>query len=444
MSETVLRPLGEPGDTSAHRTIPARPVARRRRRRRRAPVRRFLVVTHRWSALLLGLVLVVVCTSGAALVYEPEIVRTSHSELFHSTPSVVPVGFDTAFAAVRAADPDFATSYASLKDGVYLVFSDDPASNQTYYVDAGTGRVNGHEDVFGGVIGFLVNLHDCGLTCQAYPGYLPWLDSPSVIAGVPWFADMTWGAVVLGGTGLLLLFLAVGGIVLWWPGIRRWRQGFRVRLGKGRFARDYDLHNVIGIVAAPALLVWALTGMNFEIPEVSKIWYAATGGVAPADDAYTMESSGTGPQVDVATASSAAVQRFPHASVTAVSMPTESTPYYTITLFDRGPDGSNADLWANDPTYSGNRYVGVDAHDASHVSVMEGPPTTVSNTIIDNWAQPVLHYGVAVGPWWRSVWFAFGLTPLALMLTGVSTWVFRRQTARAKKKARAARAAAAA
>ncbi|WP_235457150.1 PepSY-associated TM helix domain-containing protein [Williamsia sp. Leaf354] len=394
---------------------------------------------------MLGLVLVIICTTGASLVYAPELLKATNADLFHTTATDQPIGFDAAFSAVRTADPDFSTTYASVKDGVYVLYSDDPTSNEAYYVDAGTGNVNGHGDIYGGVIGFLINVHDCGLTCEAYPGYLPWLNERSAVAGFAASADMTWGAVVLGGAGLLLLVLAVSGIVLWWPGIRRWRHGFRVRMGRGRFARDYDLHNVIGIVAAPALLIWALTGMNFEIPAVADIWYSATGGAEPSQDAYTMPPSGkNGPEITLAQAAAAATAVFPGSVVTAVTLPADTSGFYSFTLFDRGRDGSNADLWQYNPTYHGNRTVGVDAHDAADVKVMSGVSPGVSNEIIDQWAQPTLHYGVSVNPWWRSLWFAFGLTPLALMMTGVSTWLFRRGTARRKKQARAARAAAAA
>ncbi|WP_018178840.1 PepSY-associated TM helix domain-containing protein [Jongsikchunia kroppenstedtii] len=419
------------GETSA----PPSPRKRRpaRKRNTRKPVRKVLVLTHRWSALVLGLVLVIVCTSGAALVYAPEMMRALNGNLLHGTHSPQPVGFETAEHSVQSADPRFHPTQVSLKNDVYIVTGDQPASGEQYFVDAGTGKINGHANLYGGVIGFLVNLHDCGLTCQGYAGYQPWLARPSVIAHVPWFAGMTWGAVILGGTGLLLLGLAVGGAIIWWPGRKRLRHGFRVRFGRGRFARDYDLHNVIGIIATPALLVWALTGMNFEIPQVSKLWYSATGGRAVADDAYTMTASGTGPEIALPTAAAAARAHFPNSEITAVGLPAAGQAYYTFTLFDHGANGSNADLWKYYPTYSGNRYLGVDEHDASNVKVMTGPPKTLSNKIINDLAQPTLHYGVSVNPWWRAVWFVFGLTPLALMVTGMSTWLVRRRTSRNKK-----------
>jgi hypothetical protein len=56
--------------------------------------------------------------------------------------------------------------------------------------------------------------------------------------------------------------------------------------------------------------------------------------------------------------------------------------------------------------------VGVDALDATNVRVFLGSSATVSNAIADEWAQPALHYGHAVNPYCRVLWFALGLAPL--------------------------------
>src|SRR5262245_30731478 len=121
----------------------------RRRQRALRRSRRFLVVSHRWIALALGLLVVAVSTSGAMIVYEPELLRASNSELFHATEAAEPVGFSAALDAVRAVDPDFSAADIALKDGVYLASSAD-GSGQTYFVDAGTGVVNGHNNLYGG------------------------------------------------------------------------------------------------------------------------------------------------------------------------------------------------------------------------------------------------------------------------------------------------------
>ena len=392
--------------------------------------KQLLVWFHRWTALILGVLLVVVSTSGALVVYAPELLRASNAELFRSTPSERPIDFTAAIDAIQESEPEFDPAEISLKDGVFMLTGAE--SELTYFVDAGTGEVNGSGDLYGGVVGFLENLHDCGLTCEEFAGYTPWLASPSPVAGLAPFEEMTWGAVLLAIAGLAMVFLVITAPFIWWPGLRKWRNAFRLRWRRGRFARDLDLHNVIGIVALVPLLVWGLTGLNFEIPGFRGVWDSVTGGQSPPEDNYTMElSENAGPPITLDQAIDSATQRFPGARVTWVGMPAEDAEFYSIDLLDGGPN-----LWAHNAVYEGNRSVGVDANDAQNVRVFLGPSQTVSNAIADEWAQPALHYGTAVNGYWRALWFVLGLAPLLLLITGVSTWLYRRRVKRRRRAAR--------
>src|ERR1700761_6124628 len=142
-------------------------------RPRRVHVKRLLVWSHRWTALMLGVLVVIVSTSGALVVYAPEMLRASNAELFHSTQAAQPADFNAAIEAVRRAEPEFEPAEIALKDGVFMLAGAD--SEMTYFVDAGTGELNGRNNLYGGVVGFLENLHDCGLTCEGFAGYTPWL-----------------------------------------------------------------------------------------------------------------------------------------------------------------------------------------------------------------------------------------------------------------------------
>lgn len=394
-------------------------------------LRRLLVVLHRWTALIFGLLLVVVSTSGALIVYEPELLRAGNAAMFRTTAAAQPVGFGAAVEAVAHADADFVPTAVALKDGVYLI-SGPEDTGQTYFVDAGTAAVNGTTNLYGGAVGFLENLHDCGLTCAGYRGYTPWLTTPSPLSGLPAFADMTWGALLLALAAGVLVLLAVTAPFLWWPGIRKWRNGFRVRWNRSRFARDFDLHNVIGVVAIIPLLIWGLTGLHFEVPGFSAAWFSATGGEQPPSDNYEVEPSDhQGALITIDRAVAVAQQRFPGSRATWVGLPEDPQEpgagggFYSVDVLDGGPN-----LWAHSAVYEGNRSVGVDAHDAENVRVFLGRPATVSNAIADEWAQPALHYGHAVNGYWRAVWFVLGMAPLLLMLTGLSTWFYRRQVNR--------------
>ena len=108
-----------------------------------SPTRRFirskqlLVWVHRWTALILGVVLVVVSTSGALVVYAPELLRASNAELFRSTPSERPIDFSAAIEAIQESEPDFDPVEISLKDGVLMLTGAE--SELTYFTAAGTG-----------------------------------------------------------------------------------------------------------------------------------------------------------------------------------------------------------------------------------------------------------------------------------------------------------------
>ncbi|RIR31426.1 PepSY domain-containing protein [Mycobacteroides abscessus] len=366
--------------------------------------RRALVLSHRWIGLICGLLVVIVSTSGALLVYQPELVRALHPEMFHSTPTDNPVGFTRAIAEARSQYPGIQLASASLKDGVYLLRASSE-THDTFFVDAGTGVLNGRLDLGAGILGFLVNMHDCGFTCEGYSGYLPFLAQPCPLGKLGAFSGLSWGSALLACAAAVLLLLVLPAPFIWWKAIRKLRNALRVRWGSGRFARDFDLHAIIGIVATVPLLIWAATGLQFEAPGLTTLWYSLTGG-HPAE--RTSTASRGVEDVSVGQAISAAASHFPGAEVTWVGLPDEENPYYRIDLLD--PD--SPDLRAHSLNYHGNRSVGVDAHDAAHVQILRARPMSVSNAIADEWAGPAAHFGLAVNGYWRAIWFVLGLTPL--------------------------------
>ncbi|WP_326568668.1 PepSY-associated TM helix domain-containing protein [Amycolatopsis rhabdoformis] len=409
-----------------------RKAGRVRRWLRRRPVRRALVVTHRWTSLVLGLFLVLETTSGAILLYHAEYFRATHSEFYRHTPSEHPVSLQQARDIVAGAHPEFSPAWVSNDGGVIAV--GDPDFAVAYAVDPGTGRINGSARLEDGVMGFLANVHDCGLTCEGYPGYVSWLAKPVPSVGFAWPPGTSWGLLALVVLGLLMVLLAISGIVVWWPGVRRLSHGFRVRTGKGRFARDYDLHNVLGIVAVPFVLMWGVTGAAFYLPPVKDAWLAVTGGAAadPQKYSFTANANPGAPEIGIDEAARAALATTP-GEIRYLTAPQDG--YYSVSIASDGyqPYGARA-------FFGGDHTVYVDSHDATHVSDVDAKPEPRANSFYDKVFEPA-HFGWLVGGWWRIVWFVLGLTPLALMLTGISTWLFRSGSKRRRRKARAARQA---
>lgn len=412
---------------------------------RKRPVNRSLVWTHRWMSLVLGIVLLVITTSGAILVYAPEIQRWTHPSVFTSHTSAHPTTFEAAIDTVAAAHPSFGAASVNVQGGIIQVSSNDASAHPGFYgVDPGTGRITGYLDPDGGFMGLMVNLHECGLTCEGYTGYIAALTKP-----VPWvsthlISGTTWGGLILALMGVLLLFLAISGAITWWPGIKRWRHGFRVRR-RNRYTRDFDLHKLVGLVAVPFLLMWGVTGASFEIPAMNTWWYSLTGGHNPPADQYDFASNapakGAHPHdIGITAAVNAAMKAAPGTVVNAYAPDKGTTKdgYYSIWL------SAGIDPYKYGE-YPGQVGVYVDRWNPHHLKVVSHEhASTVSNQLWDTWRYGMFHFGYAVNGWWRFFWFAFGLTPLFLAWTGVSTWLYKRGVAKRKKKALAERAAAAA
>src|SRR2546430_1534245 len=64
-----------------------------------------LLKLHRWTGLLVGIIVFVVAVSGSVLVFENDIDRLAHRSLLVVTPGPSRVSLESAIAAVRAANP---------------------------------------------------------------------------------------------------------------------------------------------------------------------------------------------------------------------------------------------------------------------------------------------------------------------------------------------------
>jgi uncharacterized iron-regulated membrane protein len=385
--------------------------------------RRVLVFAHRWLAILLGLALLVVVISGVVLLYEREIDRVVHPELHRATESADPLTHSEALAALRRQAPSFEASDVLDSHGVYLIYDTD--FERQAYVDPGSGRLLGIDDPRDGVIGFLYNLHICGLSCKGYAGYLPFLEKPAHILGND---ELTVGGLILAVTAVLLLLLAATGIVVWWPGIKRMARGLRVRRRRGAYAFNYDLHNVVGIAAIPFLVMWGLTGAHFELKQVSELWYALLPGNG-AEEREVLSKPLRGRSVSMDEAGAIARRTVPDGRLVSISVP------------DMKAKDSSYFSWlavGNDPydhgIYPGNVGVAIDRYSGKATvtyPTQADPP--LSAQIVDDWFYP-LHAGTFVNGWWRVVWLVLGVTPVLLAVTGLTTWLIRRRKGRRKRR----------
>jgi uncharacterized iron-regulated membrane protein len=402
-----------------------------------------VIRVHRWSALVLGLMLVAITTSGVAMLYEPEWNRWVHAEAY--APKVGAgdaqrdgIGLAGTLDLLRLHDPGFAPQSVSDAHGTYVATNYDDGRVVT--VDPATSRVLDDYDLTERVnaadwaMGLMHNLHLCLLTCEGDPGYQAWLLTE--VPGTSWASleegtDLAVGSLVLGLVGLLLGFLAVSGVWLWWPGVRRWAHGFRVRWRRGGFTRNYDLHQVAGMVAVPFLLMWAVTGAGFEFGFVGKAWHQMLPGESSEVEFTSRQARASTPDITAAAAVAAAQRELgTTAAPTGFDLPAPDDPtaIYSVWFAD-GFDPYR------ETEYAGDVGVGVDRTTGATQVTYGGPGRPVTTRLWEEWNFPT-HTGYVVGPWWRLVWAAFGLVPLLLASTGLTTWFYRRRPRRHRRASR--------
>jgi uncharacterized iron-regulated membrane protein len=391
-----------------------------------------LVRAHRWTSFALGLLLLAIVISGVALLFAPEIEEVTRSALYDTAAGAARVQPGEALATVHRQLPEFEIAEASIwrNRGAWEVHG---GGGETARVDDTSGQILGTTDREHGIMGFLANFHECALGCEEMSGYVPFLGKPAEIGGTDLTLgnEGTWGGLILLLSGIVLLLLVVSGLVLWWPGRRRMRRGFKLRRGVGRYKLNYDLHKVFGFVALPFLAMWAITGINFELPKQTEAaWYAITPGDRQPESAYEFESKPQGAQPEITMA--AAI------TVAGAAAPSGST-LEAVNNPDRGEETSYYELWFShgyDPWtygyYPGNYGVFVDRYSGRAVPYWPNPENdTVSSNFWQNWTG-TLHMGNVVGWIPRLGWLGFGLVPLLLAVTGISTWLLRRRMRKRK------------
>lgn len=75
------------------------------------------------------------------------------------------------------------------------------------------------------------------------------------------------GRAVNGIGAIATLLLALTGLVIWWPGTRRWRRSLTLRRGIGWRRFVWDLHSVIGFWSFAFIFIFALSGVYLCFPE---------------------------------------------------------------------------------------------------------------------------------------------------------------------------------
>ena len=219
---------------------------------------------HLWLSVPFGLIITLVCFSGAMLVFENEVNEWFRRDLYYvETVKESPLSMDKLLEKVATTLPDSVSvtgvSISSDPGRAYQVSLSKPR-RASLYVDQYTGEVKGKSERSGFFM-FMFRMHR-------------WLlDSMN-----PGNEGIFWGKMIVGVSTLLLVFVLISGIVIWWPRTRKaLKNSLKITATKGWRRFWYDLHVAGGMYALIFLLAMALTELTWSFPWYRTAFYKVFG-----------------------------------------------------------------------------------------------------------------------------------------------------------------------
>jgi uncharacterized iron-regulated membrane protein len=208
-------------------------------------LRSVIFQVHLWTGLILGLYVVVMSATGAAIVFR--------GELGHAlTPlkTVVPAGPRKTVEELTVIAQEL---YPRLTVTDVRVSSDVTAAVEVVLTRSGRRR----DRIFDPYTG-----KDLGDRVPREPRSIEWL--------VDLHDNLLGGAVgrTINGIGAVFFtMLCLTGAVIWWPGNERWRLSTTVRWNVSWRRFVWDVHSAMGFWLFSVLLMWAVSGVYLAFPE---------------------------------------------------------------------------------------------------------------------------------------------------------------------------------
>lgn len=211
--------------------------------------RKFIQKVHLWLSIPTGIIIAIICITGAILTFETELLELYYPERYYvkevkeskiPLDKLIPIVNkqldNNSVSSIKVtSDPD-RTYTATLAEGFRI----------SAFVDPYTGEVKGTHVFRESFFFKMMSLHR-------------------------WLMDgtRTWGKYTVGVTTVLFVFILISGIVWWIPNKRKnLKNRLTIKTKNGPKRLLYDLHLVLGIYACLFLLICSLTGLMWSFE-----WY---------------------------------------------------------------------------------------------------------------------------------------------------------------------------
>jgi uncharacterized iron-regulated membrane protein len=222
----------------------------------RTPLRSAALKVHLYLGLTAGLVVTVVCLTGAILAFEPDIIKFGAPERFHVEGSGAPAPVRQVLDSLMTRLPEAKLSGITVYQDPQRPWEFNFGQAGRVYVDPFTGRILETGVRRPPFFAKTQELHR-------------WLLAPDV------------GRPIVGIATICFVFILIAGLFIWWP---HTKGAFKARInpfavfskhGGGR-RKLHDLHVSLGVWCLLPLLVMALTGLPEGYQWATKVLYVIT------------------------------------------------------------------------------------------------------------------------------------------------------------------------
>jgi uncharacterized iron-regulated membrane protein len=209
-------------------------------------LRRAVFQVHLWSGIGFGLYILFISVTGSVLVYANELYVAATPEPIVSTGTGPRLTDEQLGERALRAYPGYRVSNLfrpSNPDQAVELWLERGGTTKKRLFDPRTGADVGSSVATGiWLVGQLIDLHD------------------NLLAGKT-------GRKVNGAGAVALLLLAGTGLVIWWPGVRRWRRSLTLHRGVGWKRFVWDLHSMSGFWSFAFVLIFGLSGIYLCFPD---------------------------------------------------------------------------------------------------------------------------------------------------------------------------------
>ena len=219
---------------------------------------------HLWLSVPFGIIITLICFSGAMLIFEQEITRCIQSDVYYvSSSEGEPLPMDELMETVKATLPDSVSitgvTVFSDKDRTYQVNLSKPR-RASLFIDQYSGKITGKYERIG-FFSTMFKLHR-------------WLlDSAN-----PHGEGVKVGKLLVGISTLVFVIALLTGVVIWWPRARKnFRRSVTITFKNGWRGLWKSLHVAGGMYALIFVLAMSLTGLTWSFEWYRTAFYAVCG-----------------------------------------------------------------------------------------------------------------------------------------------------------------------